>query len=131
VPSKVVMYPNKSSTCQQFRVELKATGVPDTLRRPSDTTMYYVYILKSRKDNKLYIGRTGDLRRRIAEHADGKNVSTRSRLPLDLIYYEAYASQADSRIRESRLKKSQGARTALRQRLGSSLRQGRSSVTGV
>jgi len=84
--------------------------------------MYYVYILRSKKDGRLYVGSTNDLRRRLAEHSEGKNNSTRYRLPLDLIYYEAYQSQADARIRESRLKKSAGARTALKRRLRTSLR---------
>ena len=30
--------------------------------------MFYTYILKSKKDNDLYIGSTNDLRRRFAEH---------------------------------------------------------------
>ena len=88
--------------------------------------MYYVYVLKSQKDEKLYTGYTNDLRRRLAEHENGKNKATRSRLPLNLIYYEAYASQADAKAREFRLKTSPGARTALKRRLRESLRQGHS-----
>ena len=84
--------------------------------------MFYVYVLKSRKDEKSYIGYTDDLRRRIAEHNDGKNRATKSRLPLDLVYYEAYVSQADARARERRLKSSAGAYTALKRRLLRSLR---------
>ena len=91
-----------------------------------DLPMYYVYLLQSRKDGKLYTGYTDNLKRRLAEHSEGKNVSTRSRLPLDLIYYEAYVSQTDATARESRLKDSSGARTALSRRLMKSLRQDRS-----
>ena len=40
--------------------------------------MYYVYVLKSRKDEKLYTGYTNDLRRRLAEHDKGENKATRS-----------------------------------------------------
>ncbi|MBI4065816.1 GIY-YIG nuclease family protein [Candidatus Kaiserbacteria bacterium] len=88
--------------------------------------MYYVYILLSQKDGKLYTGYTSDLRRRLAEHKNGINTSTRSRLPLDLLYYEAYTSQADAKAREFRLKNSAGARTALKRRLHEGLRQGHS-----
>ena len=88
--------------------------------------MYYVYVLRSRKDTKLYTGYTNDLRRRLAEHNKGVNTSTRSRLPLDLIYYEAYTSQADAKDREFRLKNSSGARTALKRRIQNGLRQGHS-----
>ena len=33
--------------------------------------MYYLYILKSKKDDKLYIGSTNDLRRRLSEEIVG------------------------------------------------------------
>ena len=84
--------------------------------------MFYVYILRSRKDEKLYTGYTDDLRRRLTEHNNGESRATKSRLPLDLIYYEAYASQADAKARERRLKSSAGANTALKRRLRDSLR---------
>lgn len=87
--------------------------------------MYYVYVLQSEKDGKLYTGYTNDLKRRFAEHMTGDTASTRNRRPLRLIYYEAYMSQADAENRESRLKTSQGARTALKRRLSDGLRQGR------
>lgn len=61
---------------------------------------YYVYILRSLKDGKLYIGHTNDLRRRIAEHNKGNNFSTKGRLPLILIHYEAFRNQDDSQLRE-------------------------------
>ena len=84
--------------------------------------MFYVYVLRSCKDKKLYIGYTADLRRRLAEHNNGENRATKSRIPLDLVYYEAYASQADAKAREDRLKSSAGANTALKRRLRESLR---------
>lgn len=87
--------------------------------------MYYVYVLQSEKDGKLYTGYTNDLRRRLVEHTGGESKSTRPRLPLQLVYYEAYMSQADAKTREFRLKTSQGARTALKRRLPNGLRRGR------
>ena len=67
--------------------------------------MYYVYILESKSDRGFYIGCTRDLRKRVAEHKSGKAVSTRNRLPLDLIYYEACLDQSDAFRREKYLKK--------------------------
>lgn len=67
-------------------------------------TMFYVYVLKSKKDDKCYIGSTTDLRRRFKEHNKGLVSSTKPRRPLELIYYEAYASEEDARRRESNLK---------------------------
>ncbi|MHB9019582.1 MAG: GIY-YIG nuclease family protein [Minisyncoccota bacterium] len=66
--------------------------------------MFYVYILKSLKDNKLYIGSTSDLNRRYKEHNSGLVKSTKLRKPFKLVYYEAYLSEQDARHREHNLK---------------------------
>lgn len=50
---------------------------------------YYVYILESQNYQELYIGYTDDLRKRIKEHNQGLNKSTKPYLPWKLIYYEA------------------------------------------
>ena len=47
--------------------------------------MYYVYILKSLKDKHLYIGRTNDIERRLAEHNRGVVSSTKSRRPFVIL----------------------------------------------
>jgi len=83
--------------------------------------MYYVYILFSLKDEKFYIGFTNDLERRIKEHNSGKNISTKSRLPLKLIYYEAHLSKADAARRERYFKTTKG-KSTLRQMLRESLK---------
>lgn len=62
--------------------------------------MYYVYILESLKDKKLYTGYTNDLRRRINEHNQGKSFATAPRKPFKLIYYEAYVCRDDAEKRE-------------------------------
>jgi putative endonuclease len=51
--------------------------------------MFYTYVLKSKKDSKLYVGFTNDLRKRVKEHNEGLVEATKKRLPFDLIYYEA------------------------------------------
>ncbi len=83
--------------------------------------MFYVYILKSKKDNKLYIGYTDNLKRRMEEHNSGGNKSTKFRRPLELIYYEAYRSKADALIREKRLKRFAKGFASLKGRLKYSL----------
>ena len=62
--------------------------------------MFYVYVLKSGKDDKLYIGYTVDLKKRFLEHNQGKVESTRPRKPFDLVYYEAYASEKDEKRKQ-------------------------------
>jgi putative endonuclease len=66
--------------------------------------MYYVYVLQSEKDNKFYTGYTKNLKLRFEEHNKGKVVSTKSRRPFELIYYEACLNQQDATKREKYLK---------------------------
>ncbi len=72
--------------------------------------MYYVYVLKSKKDGNLYVGCTANLRTRLAEHNSGKTKSTRHRTPFDLVYYEASRNRADALHRETYLKTAYGKR---------------------
>lgn len=62
--------------------------------------MYYIYVLRSLKDKKLYSGYTADLKARIIEHNKGRVGSTKNRKPFKLIYYEAYLHQQDATARE-------------------------------
>ena len=70
----------------------------------------YVYVLKSLKNGSLYVGYTSDLKKRFQEHNRGKNFSTKSFCPWELIHYEAYLDRNDAMRREKYLKTSQGAR---------------------
>jgi putative endonuclease len=72
--------------------------------------MYYVYVLHSLADEGLYIGFTGNLRRRLKEHQGGESFATSFRGPWKLIYYEAYLEQADAEGRERFLKSGGGRR---------------------
>ena len=54
---------------------------------------YYVYILVSLKDSRLYIGFTKNLQDRLREHNGGVTESTKNRRPLKLVYYEAHLSK--------------------------------------
>jgi putative endonuclease len=70
--------------------------------------MYYVYILYSQEDEKLYTGYTKNLRLRFEQHSAGMVESTKNRRPLDLIYYEACLKQEDATHREKYLKTYRG-----------------------
>jgi len=83
--------------------------------------MYYVYLIKSQKDNTVYIGCTEDLRKRLKEHNHGKTKSIKHKVPYDLIYYEAYKIKTDARKREIELKKSSYKKEQLFKRLSNSL----------
>ena len=83
--------------------------------------MFYVYILKSLKDDKLYIGSTNDLKRRLSEHNNGLNRSTKARRPFELRYYEASKSERNAKTREYMLKKDGKALGQLKRRISESL----------
>jgi len=70
--------------------------------------MYWVYVIKSRKDEKLYTGCTSDIEKRLEYHNKGKVRSTRSRRPFELIYKEEFDTLALARKRENYLKTGNG-----------------------
>jgi len=72
--------------------------------------MYYIYILQSEKDGDFYTGYSNDLKNRIMEHNKGKVRSTKNRLPVKLVYYEACLNQQDATHREKYLKSAWGKR---------------------
>jgi len=78
--------------------------------------MFYVYVLKSRKDGRLYIGFTINLIKRFKEHRNGEVNCTKYRRPLELIYYEAYKNREIAKKRERQLKSGK-AHAALKKRL--------------
>jgi putative endonuclease len=72
--------------------------------------MYFTYVLKSLKDQKLYIGFTSDLKNRIKEHNDGLVESTKNRIPFIVLYYEACVSEKKAIKREKYFKTGFGRR---------------------
>jgi putative endonuclease len=78
--------------------------------------MFYTYVLRSLKDNKLYIGWTNDLRQRFQKHQNGLVTATKDRRPLKLIYYEACLKKEDAIAREKSLKTGFG-RSYIKRRL--------------
>jgi putative endonuclease len=83
--------------------------------------MFYLYIIKSKIDGKLYIGSTNNLRRRLSEHNSGKVTSTKPRRPFELRYYEAFYKEVDARKREDSMKKDGKALGQLKRRISESL----------
>lgn len=67
--------------------------------------MYYVYLLRC-GDGTLYTGYTNDLKRRLAVHNAGKGAKyTRSRLPVDLVYWENFSNKSSALRREYAIKR--------------------------
>ena len=66
--------------------------------------MFFVYILYSLKDKKLYVGQTNNLKKRLFEHNIGKVKSTKSRTPFIVLYKETFTNRYDAMKREKFLK---------------------------
>ena len=62
--------------------------------------MAFVYILQSEATQRFYVGSTGDLSRRLQEHARGHSLATRGRGPWKLVHQEPFASLLEARRRE-------------------------------
>jgi putative endonuclease len=71
--------------------------------------VYYVYILKSLKTNKLYIGHSDNVVRRFEEHNTSRGGKyTRHNGPWNLVYNEPYLYRASAMRRERYLKSTRG-----------------------
>ena len=65
----------------------------------------YTYILKC-ADGTLYCGWTNDLKKRLAAHNAGTaSKYTRTRRPVELIYYEEFETKQEAMSREYHIKK--------------------------
>lgn len=72
--------------------------------------MFYTYVLRSKKDNNLYVGWTNDLRNRLNKHNSGEVTATKTRYPMELIYYEACVDKQKAIEREKYFKTGFGRR---------------------
>jgi len=70
--------------------------------------MYYVYIIYSEKNEKLYKGFTTNLKLRLKSHNLGRVKSTVTGRHWKLIYYQSFLNKADARREESFLKTGKG-----------------------
>jgi putative endonuclease len=72
-----------------------------------DGSQFYVYIMTDELHNKLYTGRTSNLKRRISQHRSGNGgVFTRTWSLNKLVYYEFVDDVGAARLREKRIKRS-------------------------
>ena len=71
--------------------------------------MVFVYVLRSLKDNQLYVGSTRQrIYARVSRHNRGQVRSTKNRRPLVLLYSEPFNNYSDARERELYLKSGSG-----------------------
>jgi len=72
--------------------------------------MFYVYVLRSLKDGKLYTGFAPDIKKRLVKHNEGRVFSTKNRRPLKCVYVEICIDKQDAMDREKYLKSGIGKR---------------------
>ncbi len=71
--------------------------------------MFLVYILFSKKHDKIYVGYTSDLERRIISHNHEKNKGwTKNYQPWEIVYTEEFDTKGDALQRDKELKSSRG-----------------------
>jgi putative endonuclease len=70
--------------------------------------MYFVYILKSLKDGKYYVGSTSNVEKRLAFHNAGHQRSTKHRVPLIIVRTEIFPNRSQAEKREKQIKSFKG-----------------------
>lgn len=91
-------------------------------RRVGGFSMFYVYVLFSIKNKRLYTGYTEDLKQRIREHNNGSGgIYSQKNRPYTLVYYEALLSKKDA-MRQEKFYKSGYGREVLKEKIVDSLK---------
>lgn len=80
--------------------------------------MYYLYVLKSEKLDRHYIGITDDIEKRLIKHNTNSVQSTKAYRPWMLVYKETFMNKTSARKREIFLKKTAAARVEIFSKLG-------------
>lgn len=66
--------------------------------------MFYLYLLRSTKDEKYYIGQTNDVEKRLMRHNSGQVISTKFRRPFKLVGFDTFKTRNEARWAEYTLK---------------------------
>ena len=82
------------------------------------TYMPFVYFIKSKKFNWVYIGSTNNLGKRLENHNAGAVRSTKSKRPFALVYSEEFTTIGEARKREKSLKGNRSLKQDILRNLG-------------
>ncbi len=66
--------------------------------------MAYTYVLRSLKDNSYYVGSTNNVNKRYKQHLEGNVKTTKSRLPLKLVFVKKFETYSEARSFELKIK---------------------------
>lgn len=68
----------------------------------------FVYVIRSKKDGRFYVGMTENVEKRLCEHNAKKTKSTKGFIPWELFFTEIYPDRSSARVREKYLKSGYG-----------------------
>ena len=77
-------------------------------REHLERKLYFVYVIQSEIDNRLYKGLTKNLERRVKDHNSGKTKSTKPFKPWKIVYFEEHQDLDEARKREKFFKSGEG-----------------------
>ena len=86
-----------SNYCYNFE---RGSSRPFWAGDPLFKHMFYIYVLKSNRDNRTYVGYTNNLQERLSKHNSGQVKSTQFRRPLELLFSEEFDTSVEARKRE-------------------------------
>lgn len=72
--------------------------------------MIYVYAIKSKERDYIYVGMTQNIEKRVAQHQKGYEKTTKPYRPFELVLCETYPNRKTAREREKYLKTAAGKR---------------------
>ena len=72
--------------------------------------MPFVYVIRSSKTGRYYVGGTGDLCARLRAHHQGRTRSLKRQGPFALVHVEQYDTVSQARKRERQIKRYKGGR---------------------
>ncbi len=62
--------------------------------------MFYVYVLRSRKTGRRYVGSCNDIADRFRRHNAGHNKATQHGVPWELLHTEPFPTRSEAVLRE-------------------------------
>ena len=70
--------------------------------------MFHVYVLISEKNDRMYVGSTEDVNRRLVRHNAGHSKSTRHGVPWKLVHFESFETRSEAIWKEKYYKTGKG-----------------------
>ncbi len=66
--------------------------------------MFFIYILRSEKTKRYYVGSTKNLENRLKEHNSGETKSVRNGIPWKMIHVENFETRVEAVRKEKQIK---------------------------